>query len=112
LIRQVRAGYQSIMDSLVRFVRVALPAGLLLAAAIFVPLKVFDHNGLARVERLRHELDELEDNNRRIKRENDALRLQIHAFHSDPGYVEKIARDELGMVGPEEIIYQFPDERP
>jgi cell division protein FtsB len=100
------------MDSLVRFMRVALPAGLLLAAAIFVPLKIFDHKGLTRVERLQLELDDLDETNRRIERENEALRMQIHAFHSDPCYVEKIARDELGMVGPEEIIYQFPDGRP
>lgn len=100
------------MDSLVRFARVALPAGLLLAAAIFVPLKIFDHKGLARIDRLQTELEGLEDTNRQLRRENDALRMQIQAFHSDPGYVEKIARDELGMVGPEEIIYQFPDDRP
>jgi len=100
------------MDSLVRFMRVALPAALLLAAAVFVPLKVFDHKGLARIDRLRSELEGLEDTNRELERENNALRMQIQAFHSDPGYVEKIARDELGMVGPEEIIYQFPDERP
>lgn len=100
------------MDSLVRFMRVALPAGLLLAAAIFVPLRVFDHRGLARIDRLKTELEGLEDTNRQLRRENDGLRMQIQAFHSDPGYVEKIARDELGMVGPEEIIYQFPDDLP
>jgi len=100
------------MDSLVRFIRVALPAVLLLAAAIFVPLKIFDHKGLARIDRLQTELEGLGDINRQLKRENDEIRMQIQSFHSDQGYVEKIARDELGMVGPEEIIYQFPDERP
>ena len=97
------------MDSFVRFARVALPIALLLAAAVGVPLKVFDRNGLARVERLERELEFLERANREIRRENDALRQRIRAFHSDPGYVEKIARDELGMVGPDEIIYQFPE---
>jgi cell division protein FtsB len=100
------------MDSLVRFARIALPAALLLAAAVFVPLKVFDHKGLARVDRLQTELEGLEETNRKLERENTALRMQIQAFHSDPGYVEKIARDELGMVGAEEIIYQFPDDQP
>ncbi|MBW2276064.1 MAG: septum formation initiator family protein [Deltaproteobacteria bacterium] len=95
-----------------RFIRVALPAVLLLAAAIFVPLKIFDHKGLARIDRLQTELEGLGDINRQLKRENDEIRMQIQSFHSDQGYVEKIARDELGMVGPEEIIYQFPDERP
>ena len=99
------------MSSLARFLRVALPAALLLTAAIGVPLKVFDHRGLDRVERLGQELELLEEANLRIRRENDALRKQIHAFHSDPEYIEKVARDELGMVGPDEIIYQFPDQK-
>jgi cell division protein FtsB len=112
LIRSTRAGYHLVMDSLARFVRVALPVALLLLTAIYVPLKIFDHKGLARIERLTEELESLGDGNRVLRRENDSLRRQIQAFHSDPGYVEKVARDELGMVSPEEIIYQFPDERP
>jgi cell division protein FtsB len=45
----------------------------------------------------------------RLERENLALRLEISAFHSDPSYIEKVARDELGMVGPDDVIYQFPE---
>jgi cell division protein FtsB len=98
------------MDSLARFARYALPIALLLTAAVAVPMKVFDSKGLDRVRRLTLELKSIEEANRTIQRENEALRLQIHAFHSDPGYVEKIARDELGLVGPNEVVYQFPDE--
>jgi cell division protein FtsB len=98
------------MDALVRFARYALPIALLLAAAVLVPLKVFDSKGLDRVRRLTLELQSIEDANRLIRRENDALRQQIRAFHSDPGYMEKIARDELGLIGPSEVVYQFPDD--
>ncbi|MFO8073029.1 MAG: septum formation initiator family protein [Polyangia bacterium] len=93
-----------------RFIRVALPVGLLLAALIFLPLKLLDERGLSRVEELSAQLEVLRDKNRRIRWENRALRKEIRAFHSDPQYVEKVARDELGMVGPDEIIYQFPTE--
>jgi len=98
------------MGSFYRFARAALPISLLLLAAVAVPLKILDSEGLERVERLDRELEDLEASNRQLERENDALRREIHAFHSDPRYVEKIARDELGMVGPDEIIYQFPYE--
>jgi cell division protein FtsB len=98
------------MDALVRFARYALPLALLLLAAVLVPLKVFDSSGLDRVRRLTVELQSIEEANRLIRRENEALRQQIRAFHSDPGYVEKIARDELGLIGPSEVVYQFPDD--
>jgi cell division protein FtsB len=101
------------MGTIARFARIAVPAALLLAAAIAVPIKLFDRDGYERVDRLRRELARIEEANRALDRENESLRLQIQAFHSDPEYVEKVARDELGMVGPDEVIYQFPEgERP
>jgi cell division protein FtsB len=97
------------MASLSRFARIALPIVLLAAAAIGVPLKVLDSRGLERVRRLERDLEDLQEANRKIRRENEALTTEIRSFHSDPGYIERIARDELGMVGPDEVIYQFPD---
>jgi cell division protein FtsB len=97
------------MGPLGRFAKIAIPAALVVTAAIFVPVKLLDDRGFERVERLRGELDRLEDANRSISRENESLREQIRAFHSDPERVEKVARDELGMVAPDEIIYQFPE---
>jgi len=96
------------MASLSKFVRIALLILLLAGAAIVVPVKIFDPNGLARVDRLQKELDALNEANTALRRENEALGREIHAFHSDPHYIEKVARDELGMVGIEEVIYQFP----
>ena len=80
-------------------------------AAVLVPLKVFDAKGFERVERLRAELTELNEANARLKRENETLRFEIQSFHANPDYIEKVARDELGMVGPDEVIYQFPSKR-
>jgi cell division protein FtsB len=101
--------YDSLMGTIARFARIAVPAALLLAAAIVVPVKLLDQRGYDRVEKLRRELTQIEEANRALERENESLRLQIRAFHSDPEYVEKVARDELGMVGPDETIYQFPE---
>ncbi len=98
------------MDVLVRVLKFVLLIGPLLLAAVVVPLRVLDHQGLDQVTRLKQELRTLDDANRRIQRENEVLRRQIRAFHSDPEYVERIARDELGMVGPGEFIYQFPNK--
>ena len=97
------------MGTIARFVRIALPAALLLAAAIVVPVKLLDQYGYKRVEKLGRDLAQIAETNRALERENESLRLQIRAFHSDPEYIEKVARDELGMVGPDETIYQFPE---
>ena len=99
------------MATLTRFVRFALPIALLLTAAIGVPVKVLDSQGIERVKRLRKELETLEEDNAKMRRENEALKREIRSFHSDPSYIERVARDELGMVGPDEVIYQFPDSR-
>jgi len=101
--------YETSMGPLGRFAKIAVPTALLLSAAIFVPIKLFDARGFERVEKLRRERDKLEETNRAIERENESLRAQIRAFHVDPEHIEKVARDELGMVGPDEIIYQFPE---
>jgi cell division protein FtsB len=101
--------YEKLMGTIARFARIAIPAALLLAAAILVPMKLLDQRGYERVEKLQRELAQIEEANRALDRENESLRLQIRAFHSDPEYIEKVARDELGMVGPDETIYQFPE---
>jgi cell division protein FtsB len=92
-----------------KFLRLLLPIALLALAAAIVPFKVFDSQGIERVERLKKELSDLKETNLHIQRENEVLRREINAFYADPEYVEKMARDELGMVGPSEYIYQFSD---
>jgi len=96
------------MAAFYRFFRVLLILALLGVGAVVVPLKIFDSDGLERVERLSRELDELKVADAALKRENELLRKRIRAFHADADYIERVARDELGMVGPNEVVYQFP----
>jgi len=48
------------------------------------------------------QVDELERSRSRLVRENDQLREEIRLL-SDPAYVERVAREQLGMVRPGEI---------
>ncbi|MGH7831713.1 MAG: FtsB family cell division protein [Candidatus Binatia bacterium] len=43
-------------------------------------------------------------------RENEALRQRIHRLRHDDLYLEKIAREELGLARPGEIVYNFAAE--
>ena len=85
-----------------------LPFSLMVMAVMIVPTLVLDEQGLPRYRELRSELGELRDSNEELVREIAGLKTQIEALRSDPGYIERIARDELGMVRPDELVFQFP----
>jgi cell division protein FtsB len=77
-------------------------------AIMTVPTLVLDEQGLPRYRHLRTELEALRESNDELVREIATFKREIDALRTDPGYVERIARDELGMVRDEEIVFQFP----
>ena len=85
-----------------------LPFLLMVMAIMTVPTLVLDEQGLPRYHRLRGEVEELRDSNQELVREIAELKTEIEALRTDPSYVERIARDELGMVREEELVFQFP----
>ena len=79
----------------------------LLAGSCLFLIAIFGSNGLMRwlqsdqeKKSLTAELEKIEEQNARIRREIDAL------MHNGK-YIETIARRDLGMVKADEIIYQF-----
>ncbi|MBW2567208.1 MAG: septum formation initiator family protein [Deltaproteobacteria bacterium] len=42
-----------------------------------------------------------------VEKKNTALYRNIQRLKNDPEYMEDIARTELGMVGKDELVYQF-----
>jgi cell division protein FtsB len=84
-----------------------LPFGLLVFTVVAVPLHILDQQGLPRYRALRAELSRLHDNNERVRNELRDLKREVDALKSDPHAVERIARDELGMVRKGEIVFQF-----
>lgn len=45
-----------------------------------------------------------------LEKENSRLRAEIQKIMDNPVFVEKVAREELGMGKPGEIVYRFRDE--
>lgn len=58
-------------------------------------------------QQLRQELDELRKSNERLAEENRRLGLEVQALKTRYDYLEKVAREELGLVRAEELILQF-----
>ncbi|MBI2897140.1 MAG: septum formation initiator family protein [Deltaproteobacteria bacterium] len=84
-----------------------LPLGLILGSVIAVPAMILGEEGLPRYRRMRYELDDARAANRKLRREIETLREEIHDLRKDPRAIERIARDELGMIKPDELLFQF-----
>lgn len=67
----------------------------------------FGERGVLHLWRLWGEQRELGEKNFILQKENEILRERIYRLHHDDHYLEKIAREDLGLVQPGEIIYRF-----
>jgi cell division protein FtsB len=84
-----------------------LPLGLLLFAIVFVPLRILEAEGLPRYRALRAELQQTRENNARLRREVVELQQRVVRLREDPEAIERIARDEIGMLRRDELVFQF-----
>jgi cell division protein FtsB len=85
-----------------------LPLALIVLTIIVVPVHILDRQGLPRYTQLRHQLAQVRAKNQLIARELVELRKETERLRNDPKAVERIARDELGMVRAGEVVFQFP----
>ena len=74
---------------------------LLLALLFFI---IISDQGFADLRSLKRERDQLIGENEKLARENQAISIEIDRLKHDLGYIESIARQELGMIGEDEII--------
>jgi cell division protein FtsB len=44
--------------------------------------------------------------------ESERLRVRIDRLRHDPSMLEKLAREDLGMVGPTDVVIELPDPNP
>lgn len=77
-------------------------------------ITVIGERGVLHLWRLRGEKNRLDEQNFRLQKENEALRQRIYRIRNDNAYLEKLAREELNLVRPGEIVYRFsnPANRP
>lgn len=80
-----------------------------LSAAILILVSllffiVFSEHGLTDLNMLKKEKAQLNKENQALDQKNRALGIEIDRLKHDPEYIESIARQELGMVGEDEVI--------
>ncbi|MDD5713145.1 MAG: septum formation initiator family protein [Smithellaceae bacterium] len=80
----------------------------LLLFVVFMALIIsFGNRGLVDNYKMREKLQDLEKANENISDANGELKRTIMLLRSDPATIERIARDELGMVKPGDFVYRF-----
>jgi cell division protein FtsB len=90
-----------------------LLAGIVLTMGVAMVLVIlFSHRGLYQNYRLRHERLRLEQENARLAAENARLARTIDRLHHDPVMIQDLIRQELNFVKKDELIFQFPPEKP
>jgi cell division protein FtsB len=80
---------------------------LLFLALFFIFLSIFGENGLLEIGYLKKVRLALKREVFELQRENDALRKEIEGLNKDPFFIEKMAREELDLVLPHEVVYHF-----
>jgi cell division protein FtsB len=78
---------------------------------VFLIYAVIGERGAIQLWRLQGEKLKLDEQNYRLQKDNEALRERISRLRSDDFFLEKIAREELNLVRPGEVIYRFRARR-
>lgn len=73
---------------------------------------LFSHRGFYNVFRFRQDWLRLEQENVRLAAENERLGRSIDRLQHDPEYIQDRIRQELNFVKKNELIFQFPPEKP
>jgi cell division protein FtsB len=80
---------------------------ILAVALVGAPVLILQPEGLPRMRALEKELAEVNAENAETRRDVSRLRVQVRALRDDPAAVERIARDQLGLVRKSEVVFQF-----
>lgn len=86
-----------------------IPIGLLGFTLVTVPLTLVDGRGTPRYFELTQSVERARKNNAQLEREIANLQQEIELLRNDARAIERLARDELGMVREGEIVFQFPN---
>ena len=86
---------------------VGISAGMIIFA--LMGLICFSDKGLMDMRQMNAIKADIERKNVEIQVENKELYRKINRLKTDMSYIENIARQEMGMVGEEDVVLKFKD---
>ena len=89
--------------------KIGLAAGIFILAAYFMVI-IFGDNGLIDLNRKKTRLKEIQAENQAIEKENFRLYRRVNRLKNDPEFLEYIIRQELSLIGEDELVFKFKSE--
>ena len=82
-----------------------------LLVLVMIVHDVFGTHGFLAMRRTQTEIRKVKADIETLSKENAALAQEVKDLNSDPRLIEKIARDDLGLARPGEIIIRIPQDQ-
>ena len=70
---------------------------------------VFGTHGFLAMRRTQKEINDVRQQIGEMNNQNKSLADQVNALKTDPKSIERIAREEMGLARPGEMIFKLPD---
>jgi len=86
--------------------RATLLMGLLLL--VLLVHDVFGEHGFLAMRRAQKETEQLRQEIQQLNEDNSRLADEVKALKTDPRIIERIAREEMGLATPGELIFKLP----
>lgn len=79
-----------------------------LGLAILLLQDIFGTHGVLAMRRSQKQATEMQEEIQRLDSENRQLQDRVRVLKSDPAAIERIAREEMGLARPGELIFELP----
>jgi cell division protein FtsB len=82
-----------------------------LLVLVLVVHDIFGTHGYLAMRRTQQEIKKVQADLEQLNKENLQLQEEVRDLKTDPHKIEKIARDELGLARPGEVIIKIPQSQ-
>lgn len=88
------------------------PHLMLVFVALLIVHDVFGTHGYLAMRQKQREIQKVRRGLEKLEKENTELQQNVQELKSDPETIRKIAREEYGLAGPNEVIIKLPVPKP
>ncbi len=90
-----------------------LCTALCLAFALgYLPYRFYLRTGLSQYLLLKAELLQIRAGNQKLLKDNRHLRMELDLLSGDDHAIERVARDELGLIRTKELVFKVEETQP
>ncbi len=75
---------------------------------IALGLALYGSSSLVRLLQMRAEMEAMEKDVATLRQQTEQLSATVHRLRTDPSFVEKLAREDLGFVREGDTVLKFP----